>query len=453
MKRKRLPSKKHKGMYIYCSKKECRKYFSWTNKAAKNEKGVVIRTESLCGISKKKLSVCKHSEKHKFIVRVYVSGTKDRRISKTLDAEDYSEALIKAIDYENEFANKIKIVNPTEKKIMRKYLFDTQIQYFNFLENIDVPEHKKKVRSEKHLKGTLKNFTLFNEALAKNKVNKKITLIERISDEHVAFFHSYLLIDKKYENRTYNNKMNSLRSFFSWAIKTYNLNMNNPFNEVQKRAQKTNIDTISKEEFKELLEIISPENGIAQTGSKITDTRNMYKSYLKDGIELSLHTGGRREEVVNLKWDMISEIDGQPTYITVRNLKVERQKGEGFSDNVAPKIIPITKSLIKLLYRMGYEKKRGSYEYLLSPDRTGISSKTIMENLSKGFSHFYNQLETGRKLQLKSLRKTYLTYLNSALSNDTKSLSSHSTNEVLEKHYIDKRIVNKAVKELNIFDV
>lgn len=125
--------------------------------------------------------------------------------------------------------------------------------------------------------------------------------------------------------------------------------------------------------------------------------------------------------------------------------------GFSINDNVAPKIIPITKSLKKLLYRIGYEKNKSMNTYLIQPDRKGVSSKSIMENLSRGFNHYYKQLNTGKNLQLKSLRKTYLTYLNSALSGDTKSLSSHSTDAVLMKHYIDEKVINKAIKEVEIF--
>ena len=140
-------------------------------------------------------------------------------------------------------------------------------------------------------------------------------------------------------------------------------------------------------------------------------------------------------------------------YILVNNLKVERQRGEGFNQNVALKIIPITKSLKKLLLRMKYEQMKGSQAYLLAPDRTKTSSDKIMELLSKGFSHFYKQLNTGRTLQFKSLRKTYLTYLNATISGDTKKLSSHTTDAVLQKHYIDDKVISKAIKELNIFNV
>ncbi len=85
------------------------------------------------------------------------------------------------------------------------------------------------------------------------------------------------------------------------------------------------------------------------------------------------------------------------------------------------------------------------------PNRTKTSTYAIVDNLLKGFSYYYKQLDIGRDIQFKNLRKTYLTYLNSTLSRDTKSLSSHSTDDILQKHYIDEKIMNKAVKVLEIF--
>ena len=52
---------------------------------------------------------------------------------------------------------------------------------------------------------------------------------------------------------------------------------------------------------------------------------------------------------------------------------------------------------------MGYENKKEKDEFLISPDRSKTSTYALMDNLSKGFSHFYKQLGTGRDLQLKSL--------------------------------------------------
>ena len=38
------------------------------------------------------------------------------------------------------------------------------------------------------------------------------------------------------------------------------------------------------------------------------------------------------------------------------------------------------------------------------------------------------------------------------MKSDTKKLSSHATDEVLKKHYIDERIINSAIKNLKIFE-
>jgi len=448
MKRKKLPNKRHKGLYLYCN--ECNKYFTYTKLTVKENDGKVIKKEPKCGKSKSKLSSCKNPEKHRYKSRLHYPGQNKKIISNTLSAETYNEAVIQAIAFEEEFKAKLSFTDVSEDTAKRVYLFDAQIRYLDFLNDIGVPEHKKVNRTDLYIKEIQKSLLLFNEALTKNKVNKKTMLVDRVNDDHVGYFHSYLLNDKEYQNKTYNNKMTDVKGFFKWSIKKFKLNVYNPFDDVRRRTVTVKRDTISENEFKKLLENISPKNGLALIGKT---KRNRYKSYLKDGFELALHTGGRREEIVELKWNMIKEIENEPTYIAVSNLKVERQKGDGFNDNVAPKIIPVTKSLFKLLLRLGYNENKGSHEYILEPDRTKTSTAAIMDNLSKGFSHFYKQLDNDRNLQFKCLRKTYLTYLNSTLNGDTKSLSSHTSDEILQRHYIDERIINKAVKELEIFKV
>lgn len=152
-----------------------------------------------------------------------------------------------------------------------------------------------------------------------------------------------------------------------------------------------------------------------------------------------------------MKWNMIKKLDSQNSFIVLSNLKVERKKGDGYNDDVAPKIIPITKGLNDFLLTLGYDQYINSDTFILCPDRSKLSINTITENMSKGFSHFYNLLDTGRKLQLNCLRKTYLSYLNLVLGDDTRFLSSHSGTRVLEEHYIDPKMVRKAVADLNIF--
>ena len=72
--------------------------------------------------------------------------------------------------------------------------------------------------------------------------------------------------------------------------------------------------------------------------------------------------------------------------------------------------------------------------------------------LSRGFSHYYNQLKTGRKLTFKCLRKTYITNLEIYMGNgNTKSITGHSDNQVIERNYIDKKEIAKSAMNFEVF--
>jgi hypothetical protein len=55
-------------------------------------------------------------------------------------------------------------------------------------------------------------------------------------------------------------------------------------------------------------------------------------------------------------------------------------------------------------------------------------------------------------LEFKHLRKTYLTYLAMTMKDDTGFLSSHTSKEVLRRHYINENVVLKAMKNVEIFN-
>jgi len=81
--------------------------------------------------------------------------------------------------------------------------------------------------------------------------------------------------------------------------------MKNPFRKyVRKVATPHTIDTITEDEFNKILEAVDTYNPIQTLGGK-GENKNRYRPYLKDGFYLFLLTGGRREEVVDLKWSDI----------------------------------------------------------------------------------------------------------------------------------------------------
>ena len=100
---------------------------------------------------------------------------------------------------------------------------------------------------------------------------------------------------------------------------------------------------------------------------------------------------------------------------------------------------------MELLIELGYEDFMESDAYILHPNRNA-KLKTMMANLSKGFSHFYKQYFPEKELKtFKILRKTYLSYLNKTVGDASIELSSHGTMRTLSKHYNDPEVVSKGL--------
>ena len=91
---------------------------------------------------------------------------------------------------------------------------------------------------------------------------------------------------------------------------------------------------------------------------------------------------------------------------------------------------------LNLLDELGYDDLKDSKLFILQPQRDA-SIKTMMACLSRGFSHFYKQAFPDVE------SKTYLSYLNKAVGDDSIELSSHGSMKTLTKHYIDPEVVAK----------
>jgi len=214
--------------------------------------------------------------------------------------------------------------------------------------------------------------------------------------------------------------------------------MKNPFRfYTRQKVQNPNIETISKEEFKSILNAVDNFDPIMVLGGK-GERKNMYRPYLKDGFKLFLLTGGRREEVVDLKWADIYEDENGTKFFMINNLKVERILN---SNNSRKKYFPINEDLYDFLLGMGYNEKKGTSDYILFPERK-VKSTTIMNDLSKSFTHYKKGAGIKKEISLKSLRKTYISWVNKVMGNKTGLLTSHSNNDVIEKYYLDPKILS-----------
>ena len=446
------PSKKVQGLVVYCNK--CK-----TN---------VFET---CKVSGKSIKFCPNGDKHVFKCYVSVPGSKNERRTKILDTRDLDEAILQAIAFKKEVKSKSiqKSIEPVQKSIpneikkqkepkqkqenqqIPELLIHAMARYIGWLNNEDVPSHRVRIRSKNHILDNSRALKILAECLKNEGYNLSTVSIHDINDTMVGEIYSFLEA-KHYANRTFNKTIGHYTSFLKWYSEEYNVNIRNWFSRIKRKRLNPNPQAITRSEYEALLKQITPENGIKENKHWEKPSRNMYRPWLADGIRLALETGRRREEISNLSWDAVRESEGI-RYIEVEDYKVNRIQNR-IADNEKKIIcIPITASLDALLHELGYDERINTDSYILAPN-IKISRGKVMSNvLSRGFTHFYGQLNTGKNLTFKCLRKTYITKLQIYFSGtgNTKEITGHTDDNVIERNYIDKREIAKASAGFSVF--
>lgn len=415
MKKLSLPKNHFKGLKIYCNK--CKRYNP----------------------------ICKHYDEHFYRAVVHIPGTKNGTKIKTLISKKYEDALKEIIDFINELKSNdyrdIKNVESNEYTIIGAIL-----KYNQYLSGKYELKHLVKNVSEAHRKETMRFIKLFCNVLKDNH-NFEIMRVRDVSVKDVSKF--YEMIESKYSPRTFNKCMITLKGFFKFVIQIEKVDMKNPFEVYQsKSVLNQRVETISKQEFQNILDNISEENSTIILGGK-GEEKNMYRDYLKVSFKLFLLTGLRREEVVDLKWSDIY-YSGETYFFMIDNKKVQRNKN---NKGVFVKYIPINSDLINLLNELGFDEFKTTNNYIISPDRRE-NSLTIMNNISKGFTFYKNKANIKKDISLKHLRKTYISWVNQVMGGDTRILTSHSSEGVLKEHYLDPTIldtIQKGMLEIKVF--
>ena len=381
-------------------------------------------------------SKCRHYDRQVYRVRIHVPGTKNATKSFYLEAKNYNDAIIECALIEKELIqNGFEKVKQIDSLSLTDYsIGDALVKYREYMSGESKYAHLKKNLTQEHIDECVRFCWNLVENVALTK-NIKRTRPTDIKIEDVSNFYKWA--EQNYSPTTFNKCFNAIRTFFEFLIDIENIDMKNPFrNFVPKVVTPSNIDIITEEEFNRILTAVDIIDPIVKLGGE-GKIENRYKPFLKDGFKLFLLTGGRREEVVDLKWsDIYSTPQGIKLFI-IDNLKVNRIKKDA---KERKKYIGINADLEDFLIELGMNEKIGTDEYILFPKRDR-STKTMMNDLSKGFTYFKNGAGINKKISLSNLRKTYLTWHHQVLGDDTGLVSSHSTAHVLDKYYLDPKVL------------
>ncbi|MEM7550862.1 MAG: site-specific integrase [Bacteroidota bacterium] len=420
-----------KGLAIRCNKDKCDR--------------IITSRDSRCS-HKDVLAVnCPFSEHHRFQSRLWNPILKKLTGFKTYHTTDFQKVYHEHVKFKKEFRenNYLMELTPAAKKPQYKILLDISKAYSDYLEDIDVPEHKLKKLDPEYIQYRVNMINKFFDCIHREGIHPGRIAISALSDQHVGFFAKHIN-ELGLSASTYNNHMECLKNFIDWGIAEYDIKMKNPFKKVVRKPVVVEPSVITEVELEKLLKSISSENGWEWVGNgKYRQRQQRYKDWIKPSFYFLLLSGLRRGDLQELKW---SDIRHDQNYIGVPNNKVNnRLNTRAYRINVF-----ISRDLALLLDKMGMDDKIGSDEYMFAPE-VKSRKNTFAKGLSKAFTHFW-KVSNGRKgVSLHNLRDTHITRVLTKFGE--KTLDSRNSKEVAYKHYVDKMCIKNEMVDKDLFPI
>lgn len=424
-----------KGVYAYCQK-------------CKTSIG-----SGKCQKTKRRISSCEFTQFHTYRASVIVPNTGGtKRKKKILNTCNLAEAIRLKFQFEKDLKElhfQTAQVHITPKESKSDYLINCMDMYIRYLKNEGVEIHKQKERGVHHIKAVERFFRYFCLCLKSKQIDHVIFRVEELNDTVVGFFHSYVLDELKYENKTYNKVMACFRQFLGWLIEEKSYNLDNPFLGVVKRKEKIDKTVINQNELYAVLDAVKLENSLKVFSNGVR--KYYYRDWVKTAFRIALETGLRREEFMTLKFsDIQTDEYDKPIFIRVENFKVNRILGLKDEEEKEIKVIPVTTAMLEILEELNFKEAKNSGNYLIGNNEKA-NRKTLVNFISRAFTHFWKQTGIEKDVSLKHLRKTYLTSLVGHFGDKANIISNHAGIEVLKKHYVNDEALMKGIEAFSVF--
>lgn len=437
------PSKKWKTLTVFCYK--CKTDVS-----------------DYCLESNKPLSKCPFADRHRFKVYVTLPKSGGARKTKTLDTRDVNEAIKEAIEFERQVKEGVVgtqarntkphlSLNSSTKPLETDSVASAIREYILWLRNEGVPSFMQRNRSEEYVKDIERKLNFLIVGLKEKGHDPAQLRLEQIDAKVVGDIFDYFQESAKFGSRTYNKHFSYFSSFLNWFSEEH-YKVRNWFDKVTRKEVISKPESINKQEVEALLPIITEKNGIQKYETGVKAERNFYRPYLRNAFRLALETGRRREELINMKWKDITD-DPDGGFIEVEDRKVNNIENRTSQEDKKYNYVPLTESLRQLINELNYQKMRGFDKYILAPEIKDKRNKVMADLLSRSFSHFYKQLNTGRELTFKSFRKRYITSMAIYMrgSEIASNLIGHTNTQTTKGYYLDPKELAKALNGFQVF--
>lgn len=309
---------------------------------------------------------------------------------------------------------------------------------------------KSKKRSDRYILELKFWFRCFAEVLTEIGHNAAEFPVDQIGDKELMAWHRFLEDSvkpdgtKRFGNHSYNKGIVNLSRLFQYLIHKKHYDLIDPFKDINRKSisRKGKNDAIYPDEFAVLLKLVTEDNGWGKRIDRgILRNVQRWRPWLKSAFRLGIETGERRDGIALMRW---SDIDMKAMTITIINHKVSN-----IMQKEVDRIIPITIGLEKVLMELGYEEKKDTDEYIIDPTR--VNRKGIMEDISRGFTHFWKMTGIKKKTEItfKRLRKTYATLMYMYFGDQAGQITGQTIDNIT-RNYVDQRLLMLKARKLTI---
>ena len=416
---------KYRGLELYVHCSGCKKLVSG-KKARCGKKDVLARN-------------CPNKKNWAYQSRIYNPHTKQTDKTRRWKGLTFQQAWEAHQAFKKELVNNdFHLIKP-EKEHKPKLLLECVKTYLEYLQDINVPYQERKNLSARHIKEQDRYLYGFLKILKDNKFNPKQMLIEGISAKMVGLYYREIE-NRGYKPTSFNHAIKAIKYFFDYFIDKRKYEMINPLEKVKYKSVVHDPKIIRDEEFEQLMEVITLENGLFVKSVKTGERVNYYRSWLKDCFKAYLLIGGRGMEMVSLTWNHVGK-----DFITVPNFKISKDTGEQLNKDY----VFITDQLATLLVKLRANEYTGSNKHLLVPEHVNRNSLKLF--ISKAFTHYW-KLISDQSRTIHNLRGSYETKMYIALG-DIALEGKHKDKRTTIRHYLSKEETRRNLKGKSVFNI
>ena len=378
------------------------------------------------------------------IIEPAKGGLKRKRKSIIFDTRNLSEVILKGLEFKNHVKTKAIEKSKKQKPANPTLLIDCFAMYLDFKNDVGVADHLKRGLSKGAITEYKNHIIKWQQASDSIDDNFCKLEVDNISATNVA---ALIKLLSNYSN----SKQKKAFGFFNQFYRYLNDNgysVESPFKGIQVAAYIVNEPrAVTQGVFNEIVKEI-------RKGTKDDKVRgrSIYFNWLVEAMYFSAFTGRRREEFMLAKFSDIHLINGELLggYIKLIDSKYTKQNKHKIGAIVKYTKAPIYPELHDFLIQMGYNKYKGTDRFIVAGDETK-QRNTLVSNLTRAYSYYRNQLGMDKRIQLKGLRKHYITRMRNEYGDNANFFTGHASSRVDKLHYYDDREIFEKVKNFKLW--